>query len=164
MRCSCKFGWWYHFPKFVFTNVMFNKYRRHPKLLSIPGVLLSVWTAKVTGLIFIAVKASSRSVLRKSWVIFLMWSASSGFARISTLVDRFYDYLNSNHFEVRTGNNPLTYVTTTTKLVATSHRYHHQRTILRLHTGQENSKLNRDANRSSKYLEQQELFSWRSQR
>ena len=37
------------------------------------------------------------------------------------VVYKFHDYLNGVQFEVRTDNNPLTYVTTTAKLDATSH-------------------------------------------
>lgn len=39
------------------------------------------------------------------------------------LTDKFHDYLYGNTFEVRTDNNPLTYVTTTAKLDAASHRW-----------------------------------------
>ena len=39
------------------------------------------------------------------------------------LCDKFHDYLYGNFFEVRTDNNPLTYVTTTAKLDATGHRW-----------------------------------------
>ena len=39
------------------------------------------------------------------------------------LTDKFHDYLYGNTFEVRTDNNPLTYVTTTAKLDAMSHRW-----------------------------------------
>ena len=39
------------------------------------------------------------------------------------LCDKFHDYLYGNTFEVRTDNNPLTYVTTTAKLDVTSHRW-----------------------------------------
>ncbi len=39
------------------------------------------------------------------------------------LTDKFKDYLYGNTFEVRTDNNPLTYVTKTAKLDATSHRW-----------------------------------------
>lgn len=39
------------------------------------------------------------------------------------VVDKFKDYLYNNSFEVRTDNNPLTYVTTSAKLDATGHRW-----------------------------------------
>lgn len=39
------------------------------------------------------------------------------------VVDKFKDYLYGNKFQVRTDNNPLTYVLTTAKLDATSHRW-----------------------------------------
>lgn len=39
------------------------------------------------------------------------------------LCDKFHDYLYGNTFEVFTDNNPLTYVTTTAKLIAMSHRW-----------------------------------------
>lgn len=39
------------------------------------------------------------------------------------VVDKFRDYLYGNKFEVRTDNNPLTYILTTAKLDATSHRW-----------------------------------------
>ena len=39
------------------------------------------------------------------------------------VVDKFKDYLYNNTFEVRTDNNPLTYVTTSAKLDATGHRW-----------------------------------------
>ena len=39
------------------------------------------------------------------------------------LCEKFYDYLYGNTFTVFTDNNPLTYVTTTAKLDATSHRW-----------------------------------------
>jgi hypothetical protein len=38
------------------------------------------------------------------------------------VVDKLKDYLHNNEFEVRTDNNPLTYVNTTAKLDATGHR------------------------------------------
>lgn len=39
------------------------------------------------------------------------------------VTDKFYDYLYGHKFEVRTDNNPLTYVLTTAKLDATCHRW-----------------------------------------
>jgi transposase InsO family protein len=39
------------------------------------------------------------------------------------VTDKFYDYLYGHKFEVHTDNNPLTYVLTTAKLDATSHRW-----------------------------------------
>ena len=39
------------------------------------------------------------------------------------LTHKFHDYLYGNTFEIRTDNNPLTYVTTTAKLDAMSHRW-----------------------------------------
>lgn len=39
------------------------------------------------------------------------------------VTDKLHDYLYGNRFEVRTDNNPLTYVTTTAKLDATTHRW-----------------------------------------
>ena len=39
------------------------------------------------------------------------------------LSDKFHDYLYGNCFEVRTDNNPLTYVLTSAKLDATGHRW-----------------------------------------
>ena len=40
-----------------------------------------------------------------------------------SVTEKFHDYLYGNHFEVRTDNNPLTYVLTSAKLDATSHRW-----------------------------------------
>ena len=39
------------------------------------------------------------------------------------VTDKFHDYLYGNKFQVRTDNNPLTYVLTTAKLDATRHRW-----------------------------------------
>ena len=39
------------------------------------------------------------------------------------VTEKFYDYLYGNHFEVKTDNNPLTYVLSTAKLDATGHRW-----------------------------------------
>lgn len=39
------------------------------------------------------------------------------------IVDRLHDYLYGATFEVRTDNNPLTYITTKAKLDATGHRW-----------------------------------------
>ena len=39
------------------------------------------------------------------------------------VTDKFHDYLYGNKFQVRTDNNPLTYVLTTAKLDATGHRW-----------------------------------------
>ena len=39
------------------------------------------------------------------------------------VTDKFHDYLYWNKFQVRTDNNPLTYVLTTAKLDATGHRW-----------------------------------------
>ena len=39
------------------------------------------------------------------------------------MTDKFHDYLYGNKFQVRTDNNPLTYVLTTAKLDATGHRW-----------------------------------------
>ena len=38
-------------------------------------------------------------------------------------MERFYEYLYGGHFEVYTGNNPLTYILTTAKLDATGQRW-----------------------------------------
>ena len=40
-----------------------------------------------------------------------------------SVTEKFHDYLYGNQFEVRTDNNPLTYVLTSAKLDATSHRW-----------------------------------------
>ena len=40
-----------------------------------------------------------------------------------SVTEKFHDYLYGNQFEVRTDNNPLTYVLTSVKLDATSHRW-----------------------------------------
>ena len=39
------------------------------------------------------------------------------------VMDKFHDYLYGNHFDVRTDNNPLTYVLSSAKLDATGHRW-----------------------------------------
>ena len=39
------------------------------------------------------------------------------------VTDKFHDYLYGNHFDVRTDNNPLTYVLSSAKLDATGHRW-----------------------------------------
>lgn len=44
-------------------------------------------------------------------------------ALIWAIVDKLHDYLYGASFEVRTDNNPLTYVLTTTKLDATGHQW-----------------------------------------
>lgn len=75
------------------------------------------------------------------------------------VVDKFHDYLYSNHFEVRTDNNPLTYVTTTAKLDATSHRWLASLSAYDFKITYRSGKLNRDADGLSRNPPQQELFS-----
>ena len=61
------------------------------------------------------------------------------------LCDKFYDYLYGNTFTVFTDNNPLTYVTTTAKLDATSHRWLASLSNFNFKLVYKSGKSNRDA-------------------
>ena len=74
------------------------------------------------------------------------------------VVDKFHDYLYGVQFEVRTDNNPLTYVTTTAKLDATSHRWLAALSAYDFNIKYRAGKLNHDADGLSRNPPQQEIF------
>ena len=63
-----------------------------------------------------------------------------------SVTERFHEYLYGGHFEVYTDNNPLTYILTTAKLVATGQRWVASLASYNFNIFYKSGKLNVDAN------------------
>ena len=76
-----------------------------------------------------------------------------------SVCDKFHDYLYGNEFQVRTDNNPLTYVLSTAKLDATGHRWVAALSSYNFSISYRSGKLNSDADGLSRLPgNKQELF------